>query len=407
MAFWIAVAGIGLGVTALLLAALLRGRAGGDPAAAYDLRVYRDQLREIDKDVARGLLVPAEAERMRAEVSRRILDADRALASGAAAGAAPRRATLVMAGVVAVVMAGGIWTYLRIGAPGYPDLPLALRIEMADALHRDRPRQAEAEAEAPQPAQAEADPEFLDLMEKLRAALKERPDDLTGHTLLARNEAALGNYAAAAEAQRRVIALKGAGVTAEDHAALAEMMILAAGGYVSPEAEAELTAALQMDPQNGTATYYAGVMFAQLARPDRAFALWAPLLERSSPEDPWTAPIRAQILQIAAEAGQNNYALPDAASAPGPGAAEMEAAADMTPEERQAMIEGMVAQLGERLATEGGPAEDWARLVSSYGVLGQTEQARAIWEEAQQRFADRPEDLATIRAAAESAGVAE
>jgi cytochrome c-type biogenesis protein CcmH len=185
------------------------------------------------------------------------------------------------------------------------------------------------------------------------------------------------------------------------------MMILAAGGYVSPEAEAELTAALQRDPQNGTATYYAGLMFAQLARPDRAFALWAPLLARSSADDPWAAPIRAQITGIAAEAGQINYTLPEAAPAPGPGAAEIEAAASMTPEERVAMIEGMVAQLSERLATEGGPAEDWARLVSSYGVLGEADRARAIWTEAQARFAGRPEELATIRAAAESAGVTE
>ena len=59
-------------------------------------------------------------------------------------------------------------------------------------------------------------------------------------------------------AQRTVIALKGEAATGEDHAALAEVMILAAGGYVSPEAEAELTAALQRDPLNGTATYYAG-----------------------------------------------------------------------------------------------------------------------------------------------------
>ena len=63
MEFWIAAAGIGLAVTALLLLALLRGRAGGEPAAAYDLRVYRDQLREVDRDLARGVIAPADAER--------------------------------------------------------------------------------------------------------------------------------------------------------------------------------------------------------------------------------------------------------------------------------------------------------------------------------------------------------
>ena len=48
-------------------------------------------------------------------------------------------------------MLGGVWAYLRLGAPGYPDLPMAARLAMAETLHRDRPRQAEAEAAAPQP----------------------------------------------------------------------------------------------------------------------------------------------------------------------------------------------------------------------------------------------------------------
>ncbi len=407
MAFWIVAAALGVAVTALLLAALMRGHVASEPAAAYDLRVYRDQLREIDRDLARGAVAGPEAERMRTEVSRRVLEADRALSAQAAADQAPRTATLAVAGLLAVVMAGGGWLYLRIGAPGYPDLPLATRIEMADALRRDRPRQAEAEAAAPAPATAEADPGFLGLMDKLRTALKDRPDDLAGFELLARNEAALGNFAAAGVAQRRVLELKGDGASAADHVALAESMILAAGGYVSPEAEAELMSALRLDPLDGTATFYAGLMFAQIGRPDRTFAFWAPLLDRSAPDDPWVAPIRAQIEAVAAEAGQINYVLPPAPGAVGPSAQDVQAAAGMAPEERQAMIEGMVGQLSDRLAAQGGPAEDWARLIASYGVLGRTEEARAIWTEAQATFAGREADLAVIRAAAETAGVAE
>jgi cytochrome c-type biogenesis protein CcmH len=103
MAFWIAAAGIGLAVTALLLLALLRGRADDAPAAAYDLRVYRDQLREVDRDLARGVIAPADAERLRTEVARRVLEADRALGHGAGPDgtAAPPLPTLVMAGLVA------------------------------------------------------------------------------------------------------------------------------------------------------------------------------------------------------------------------------------------------------------------------------------------------------------------
>lgn len=412
MTFWIAAAGIGLAVTALLLLALLRGRAEDGPAAAYDLQVYRDQLREVDRDLARGVIAAADAERLRTEVARRVLEADRALGAGAGADGAPapRLASFVMAALVAAVMLGGVWTYYRMGAPGYPDLPIAARLAASEEVYRTRPPQAAAEtaAAARAPSPGPVDPAFSELMDKLRSALKDRPDDLEGHRLLARNESGLGNHAAAIAAQRQVIALLGDRVSAEDHAILAEMMILATGGYVSPEAEAEITRALQLDPLNGTATFYAGLMFAQVGRPDRTFSLWAALLDRSQPDDPWVAPLRAQLMQVASEAGEDKYVLPDAAAmAPGPDAEAVAAAAEMTPEDRQEMVRGMVAQLSDRLATQGGSAEEWARLITAYGVLGETDRARTIWAEAQQRFAGRAADLEVVRVAAAQAGVAE
>jgi cytochrome c-type biogenesis protein CcmH len=241
-------------------------------------------------------------------------------------------------------------------------------------------------------------------MEKLRAAVAARPDDPTGLELLARNEAGLGNFEAAMAAQAALLTLKGQASTADDHAAQAELMILAAGGYVSPEAEAELTRALQIDPANGTATYYAGLMFLQTGRPDRTFALWAPLLERAAAGDLWVEPLRARLGAVAAEAGAINYRLPP--SAAGPTAEDVAAAAGMTAEEREAMIRGMVEGLSDRLATEGGPASDWARLIGALGVLGETDRARAIHAEAQTRFAGRAADLEALRAAAEAAGLA-
>jgi cytochrome c-type biogenesis protein CcmH len=85
----------------------------------------------------------------------------------------------------------------------------------------------------------------------------------------------------------------------------------------------------------------------------------------------------------------------------------MQAAAGMDPQARSEMIRGMVTRLSERLATEGGPPEDWARLINAYGVLGEQDAARRTWDEAQGQFAQDAGALASIRAAAQSAGVAE
>ena len=396
--FWAVALALALAVGAILLTALRRAGAV-EPAAAQDLQVYKDQLAEVERDVARGTLGAEEAQRLRTEVGRRVLEADRALQAGVAAG---RVSSVLPVALVVALIAGAGVGYGRLGAPGYPDLPLDRRLALSEQRMQTRPSQAEAVAAAPKVAPpTDLAPDFLDLMVKLRAAMAERPDDLRGLELLSRNEAALGNLAAAEAAQRRVIALKPAAVTAADHAALAEIMIVAAGGFVSPEAEAELVAALKLDPKNPTARYYSGVLFADVGRFDRTFALWQPLLEEGPPDAPWIAPIRAEIAEVAARAGVN-YELP---AEKGPTAADVGAAAEMTAEDRQTMVTGMVAQLSDRLATQGGTVEDWNKLIRSLVVLDRRAEAQVIYDEAKSRFAGQDSELSFLRLAAVETGL--
>jgi cytochrome c-type biogenesis protein CcmH len=409
MGFWIVAGVLSLAVALLILLAHLRPRQDAAPAAAYDLQVYRDQLKELDRDVERGVLTEAEAARARTEVSRRILEADRAL-TGAAEARSRRSGAerwIVAVGLVAVV-AGAVGVYMQIGAPGYPDLPLAQRIAILEEARANRPGQDAAETEAqsmPRPAIPEQ-PEREELVTQLRTIMEQRPDDPQGMALLASNEAALGNFRAARIAQERLIELLGEEATGLHYIDLAEMMILAAGGYVSPEAEQALVRGLEREPRNGTARYYAGLMYAQQGRPDLAFPIWRNLMAESAADAPWLDPIRLQIEEVAALAGQNvtlaELPQPRAPAAPGPTQEQIDAASEMAPEDRGAMIEGMVAGLANRLATEGGPPEDWARLISAFGVLGRTEQARAVYGEALGVFADDPDAIAAIEAAGAS-----
>lgn len=400
LAFWLAAGAMGLAVAALFVLALLRARSDVQSAAAFDLKVYRDQLSEVDRDLARGTLPADEADRLRTEVSRRLLEADRSLQAGAPG--TSRGGIAIAAALILALIGGAFWTYARLGAPGYPDLPLAARFAMSDEMRANRPSQPEMEAAADLPAPLTPDAEFAELMEKLRAAVTDRPDDAQGLELLAANEARLGNLAAARIAMENLLRVKGDSATADDHAALAEVMIMATGGLVSPEAEAALTQALTLDPSNPTARYYYGLMAAQVARFDRTFALWKPLLDQGPPDAPWIAPIRAQIEDFAARAGVD-FTLPDAA--PGPDADAIAAAQDMTPEDRQAMIEGMVAQLGDRLATEGGTVEDWARLISSLATLNRKDEAATIYAEALTKFDGSPSQQSFLREAALNAGL--
>lgn len=393
-------------VVALVALGLRRGaRLAAEGGPAREMRVYRDQLAEIDRDRDRGLIPEAEADRLRAETARRLLDADRR--RGAAPGQSPRtmRAVALVLALAVPLVAG--WVYLTTGAPGYADLPLAQRHALAAELRAARPGQARLEAawtaSPERPAAPEVDAQYMELMDQLRTALENRPNDQRGLRLLAVNEGNLGNFPAAVAAWVRLIDLQGAQAPVSDLTALAEAMVLAAGGLVSPEAEVVLERILQRDPRNGTARYYLGLSFAQTERPDLTFRLWRGLLEDSVADDLWVPAIRAALPDLARIAGVR-YTMPEVQASRGPSAADMQAAAGMSDAERAEMIGGMVEGLASRLANQGGPAEDWARLIGALAVLGQQDRARAIWSEARMVFADRAEALAVIDAAARDAG---
>lgn len=419
MAFWIASGVISLSVALLVTLGLLRRAGTEDSAAQKDLAVYRDQLREVDRDIERGVLSAADAERLRIEISRRILDADRKAARAGARSDIPAAARWGGLAVVPLMIAGSFLIYDQIGAPGYPDMPLQARLDAARELRATRPTQAVVEAEmqaradierertGQEPPAPQVSPQDAELVEQLRSLLEHRPDDLQGHRLLASSEASLGNFTAAHRAQANVIRILGDDATPEDYVFLADMLISAAGGYVSPEAERALESALRRDPRNPMARFFSGLMLAQTERPDLAFHLWRQLLDESEPDAPWVQPIRSQIEWMAMRAGVN-YTLPPEGTRPaqrGPTSEDIAAMADMDPEDRDAMIEGMVGGLAARLAAEGGTPDEWAQLIAAYAVLGDHERAQAIFAEAQVVFAENTDALAPILAAARQVGL--
>src|SRR6266498_3034256 len=66
---------------------------------------------------------------------------------------------------------------------------------------------------------------------------------------------------------------------------------------------------------------------------------------------------------------------------------QVTASSQLGPEQRRAMIEGMVERLSERLHRDGADVEGWLRLVRSYLVLGQPEKARAAVIDARRALA--------------------
>ena len=133
MLFWLISALMTGAAVLAVLWPLSRVRAA-EPARLADMAVYRDQLAEIDRDRARGLLGAREAEAARVEVSRRLIAAaDRESMPVAGSALTRRRAAAVLALAGVPLLALGV--YGALGSPGLPDAPLAARLCDRDSQH--------------------------------------------------------------------------------------------------------------------------------------------------------------------------------------------------------------------------------------------------------------------------------
>ncbi|MCO4848285.1 MAG: c-type cytochrome biogenesis protein CcmI [Yoonia sp.] len=395
MFFWI-ICILLTAVVGVMVAAPL-WRSTGAPAAHPDVAFYRSQLDELDRDVARGVIAASDAKTARVEIARRLLAAD----SDVTAEPTDRPYPVTAAIVVAVIAAVGLPAYTYFGAPGYGDLPLKARIAASDEMREARPSQAAMAAAAPPPVPVEVPDDYRASVVQLRLIVPTRPDDLNGWALLATHEGQLRNFNAAAAAQEKVVALKAADATPDDVRRLLDLLVAAADGLVSPEAETLVRVLLDQDPADVTARYYLGALYNQTDRPDIALRMWRPIVDDGDVTQFHVASARSQIEDAAYRAG-TTYTLP---AARGPSAEDIANAVDLSEAERDGMIRNMVAGLSDRLATTGGPAAEWARLIRAYGVLGDPLAATEVWLEASEVFAGSQTAMATLQDAATAAGV--
>ncbi len=362
--------------------------------------VYAEQMRSLERDLAKGVLADDEFGSMRAEIGRRMISAARLEPDTAATVSNGGLWTLIAVSVAACIL--GAVTYGQIGSPGVPDTPIAARYTQSDALRVARLSQLDAEAQAPT-LKIPQDPTYLQLVIKLRAALEARPNDIQGFEFLAKSESRLGNYAHAHAAQGQVLKLKGKAASPDDWYTYAELLMMAADTYISQEAENALRQTLQRDPSHSLALFRTGIYFDQIGRPDRTFGIWRKLLEAGPESAPYMPLIRRTITDLAMIAGVD-YEPPEIK---GPSSDDIQNAAEMSDEDRRTMISGMVTGLADRLANEGGPASDWAQLIVAYGVLGETDTAQEILNEALQLFGGEPKDLGMLQQAGVSAGLSQ
>jgi cytochrome c-type biogenesis protein CcmH len=313
------------------------------------LAIYKDQLNELDRDVAAGALGTEEADAQRTEISRRLLAASREI--GTLSGVNSKFPKLLV--LVVPLLAAAL--YSQVGRLGLNDLPREQRL-----------------------AAAETSNDWEALIARVEDQLVKNPKDIQGWKLLIPNYLNLGRYGDAAHAMTQVIALEGP--SADRLADLGEALVFENNGLVTSRSVAIIGEALKLNANNPKAQYYAALGMAQEGKTVEAKQLFQTVLAEAPVDAPYRSAVETQLAK-----------LQPSASAPNISDQQVKAGQDMAPEDRMAMIRSMVDGLDEKLKSAPNDVEGWLRLIRARSVLGESDKALAALATARGVFASQPE----------------
>ena len=323
------------------------------PAAAAgdaDTGFYAAQLAEIDRDAARGLLAPEEAEVARVEAARRLLAAERrAAAVSADASATWRRRAAALVALVGIPVLS-VPLYYSLGQPSLPDQPLASRSKDGGGKENL---------------------DFDQAMARIEGHLAANPEDGRGWEVVAPLYMSMGRYEDGVRAWAAANRLLGETPARLDN--WGEALVAAADGLVTAEARAVLEKALKADPTSVKSRFYRALGAEQDGDSKGAIEAYTKIIEDVPPGSPVVRSLAERITKLGGT--------PPAAAT----------VAALPPKDQMDAIRGMVEGLAARLAQDGSDVEGWLRLVRSYAVLNEPDKAKDALARGTAALAGNPE----------------
>lgn len=236
---WILFAALLAATLALLLAPLRKLAPKGPARADYDLTVYRDQLAELDREIARGTLSPDQADAARTEIQRRILGAaDQG--PDLADNGAPRRVVGLAAAIALGIPVLAFGFYTLLGSPQLPDQPYSARADRALDMQ-------------------DQEAMVRNMVAQLTARLEKDPADGKGWALLGRSLRVTGQPDKALEAYRKAARLIPGDTQLRMEYAAVLLDKVEPGAPFPPEFVGVMREILAVDPRNADALYFLGI----------------------------------------------------------------------------------------------------------------------------------------------------
>ena len=399
--------------------------------AANEVEVYRDQLKEVEREATLGVIDADQAESARVEIKRRLLAADRADGPALPGLAAEERKFAVIA-VSGMVILGSVGLY---AVTGNPDLPSSSGARRASSAIPRELSILESFAEATQPSTSENQrqqrpqtglPPVDEMIQRLAARLLRNPKDAEGWRTLGWSYANTGRFSEATEAYAKAIELDPN--IAEIRSARIDALVKSAGGIVTTDAKRAIEDTLKLDPKDTRARFFKGLAKEQEGDRTSALTDWVELIKDANPDEPWVPEVKSKIISLERDLGIDLAARPDMpkpaaagglletlraqgrpqmsqAIEKGPTLEDVQVAEAMPPADRSAMIRGMVDGLANRLETSPRDADGWIKLIRSRMVLGETELARQALARGLEVFAEDKQQRDRIDAAAQQLGL--
>lgn len=410
MTLWIILTIMTSFAAVLVSAPLMRRLDASRRPHAPEIDVYKDQLQEIDREMDNGEIGKAEADLARTEIRRRLLAVDKAGETGTAPAPGGESRGLIVT-VTCIVVLGSVGLY---AITGRPEVPAATaRVSRNDNL----PVLPDGRTPSIPPSNAttQANDQVDNLIQGLAERLKSEPDDADGWRMLGWSYFNTKRYRQAADAYGRAATLTG--TSASLYSAYGEALAMAANGLVTTEAMAQFKKTLELESTDARARFFVGLAKDQAGDSRAALNDWIKLLNDAKAGDDWAPDLRSRILELAGQIGEDvtdrlpaetrTTGVEETPNVPpkGPSPEDIRNAQELAPEDRQAMIRGMVDRLAERLKASPDDPDGWIRLIRSRMVLGQPQLARQALDEAVQAFADSPEMKERVIAEAGKLGV--
>ncbi|MEH6476397.1 MAG: c-type cytochrome biogenesis protein CcmI [Sneathiella sp.] len=368
---WLVFCVISVIAALLLFVPFLRQNSNSVSRTEQGIAVYKQQLIELDADVARGVVNDADAAPVKLDIQRRILRMGKGDGVGGVKSVA--RQPMLTVFLVVFVFGGAFGLYQYLGSPELPSKPLASRDiekEKRDFAGQD----------------------FESLVDRLAEKLQEQPDNLDGWVLLGRTLSRMRRFDEAANTYMQATRLDP--TDADLYVAAGENFYYAARGTVSDAALEAFTRGVRLDPQHPGARYYLAEYDAQKGATVKALDAWISLYRDSDADAPFMTILQARISQAAKIAGRDVTAIlaekPVMQTADaGPTRADREAAAEMSESDRQEMIQSMVQRLEERMQSE--PDFDGLmKLGKAYSVQRDLEKSANAYARAAEMKSDDP-----------------